>query len=491
MFDKPTRNHFSIIFERLGAVFIIILIYGWNALEDNIQAVFKKEFWQSLPELIADAESRIILIAAAVFVLVSIFVLTFSVLMWRKTFFYIEGDNLIYEKRTLFRRSSKLPIKNIATINLERNIFERIVGTAKVKVDLNSAATADKTDFVFILREPLARQFQDLLTARRNALLANNSVLSPTAQDKAREVISFSPSGVIRHTLVSLPVMQGILVFVFGVLLPSLGTEEISLGDTVPVAVIMLAGGLLSAAVGTLNLLGYTVKADNDNIYISHGKLKKTGYSFNKSRINAVFLRQPFAARLFGLYAVEVAVVGMGNEKNEKPMLTLLVKKDELNRIFSECIPDYACGGETLRQSGCALAKPLILSVLSALAIIPAALLSEDMLWIIPAVLSAVIPVCGLLSWRTKTLAADSDVFHYSQGILSKRTLMFKYSDIQNVSVTDGPISRRFGAGKMTVSILSSSANKTHRTGIFREDSLFLIAKNMVERRDSSAELWG
>ena len=53
----------------------------------------------------------------------------------------------------------------------------------------------------------------------------------------------------------------------------------------------ILIGGLGYAAIKILNLLDYTVKRDKDNIYISCGKLKKTNYSFNICRINAVFLR--------------------------------------------------------------------------------------------------------------------------------------------------------------------------------------------------------
>lgn len=490
MFDKPTRNHISIILERLGATFFLILVFGAQAFLEKMPMLIKKEFWLSLPEMIKNTESRTMLIGMAAFILLVVAVLLISFFFWRKTFFYIDGDNLIYEKRTIFRHSANLPIKNISTVNLERNIFERIVGTAKVKIDLNSSATADKTDFTFILSEPIAKQLQDLLTAHRNALILQNSnasTFTTSSQDNAEEIISFSPAQVVRHTLLSLPVAQGILTFLFVFVIPSISTDEVSFSDLLPTALIAVIGGLGYAAIKILNLLDYTVKRDKDNIYISCGKLKKTNYSFNICRINAVFLRQPFLARIMGLYALEVAVVGMGNEKNEKPMLTLLVNKKELERIFKECIPDYTCQGEIMRQNKCVLISLLIKVLIVAALAVPFALLA---LWIIPAALAIALLITGLLSWKTKTLASDDKVFHYSRGVFSKVTSMFKYSDIQETSISTGPISRIFNAGKMTVHILSSSTHQSHTTGAFTTDSLYKISRRMVEHRDSSATLW-
>ena len=50
------------------------------------------------------------------------------------------------KKNAIFYRKNTYEIKNISNINLEQNMLERIMGTYKIKIDIDSLSTSEVTD---------------------------------------------------------------------------------------------------------------------------------------------------------------------------------------------------------------------------------------------------------------------------------------------------------------------------------------------------------
>ena len=48
MFDRPTRNHASIILERAGAVLTLLAVMGVNSLKDYGWDIFRPSFYKEL-----------------------------------------------------------------------------------------------------------------------------------------------------------------------------------------------------------------------------------------------------------------------------------------------------------------------------------------------------------------------------------------------------------------------------------------------------------
>jgi len=106
MSEKPFRNHISIIFERLGRTFWILMTFlGW-------------QLW-----------------------------------IWSKTYIYVLNHAIIIEKNTMKKEKETIGIKNISNVNLEQNLFERLLRTCKVKLDTNSLFTADSTDVQILMKK--------------------------------------------------------------------------------------------------------------------------------------------------------------------------------------------------------------------------------------------------------------------------------------------------------------------------------------------------
>ena len=138
MFDAPQRNHPTYVLERLGSSALLIVLLIGNILTagtQNIADLLRLSYWQSLLRQVMNGNLSVLLSTAGI-VIVLLLVLVISILRWSRTFFHIEGELLYTQRRTIFKKESKLPVTSITTVNVEQNVFEKLVGTAKVKIDI-------------------------------------------------------------------------------------------------------------------------------------------------------------------------------------------------------------------------------------------------------------------------------------------------------------------------------------------------------------------
>lgn len=456
MFNKPSRNHITIILEQIGA-FGLVLVTGAFSLLFDVAADLRRGV--SLVHILKySSVGKMPALVDIGVALLCVVLVIWLVLRWSKTFFYIDAGYLVVEKRTLMHRISRLPLDSIATVNLERNVFERIAGTAKIKLDINSAATANQTDFTFVLSLPKAKAFESALLAGKSSSQANEN-------GSPRETVcSFSNFHALRDTLLGslhVPLILGLIIAVV-LLLPA--ETGFSAAESIPAFVLMIISWAFSAIARFFSYCGFVMEKDDKSFYISSGLLRKKSYSFEKNKVNALLVRRPLFARLFGYYRAEVAVVGLGNDKNETPQICLFVKKQELERILSVCAPDFGCESKPVRSHKVGLADALIKFGL--LSFIVAAVLWSFS----PAagILSAVLGILwAVFSYRSKTLCADEHVFSYTKGVLSKTYGCFKYSAVQTAELRTNSLFKRINAGRIRISILSASAVSVHTTGWF------------------------
>lgn len=490
MFETPTRNHVSIVLERAGAVLALFAVFFTNYLKDYGWEIFTLSFYKALYYRARfDADSRTMLFVGIglAFMLWYIYI---SFRYWRSTTFYIDGVDFVYERKTMFRAASRLPIQNIAVVNVERSIFERLIGTSKVKIDLNSSRTAGATDFKFVLKRAQAKALRDALMEIKQTLSADEETQEQVSaeempQEERETIAVFSVAEALRHKVLSLPVIS--LMFTMTVLfvLPQLkisGTYDMSrLWYLLVIAVI---GEILAIVRGTLNLGDYKVERDSSMVYISCGVLNKRHYMFEMEKINAVMINQPLLARFFGMASIDLAVVGFGNEKNETTHLSLITDMEKVQEILEKCAPDFACKQKPQR------CHPLsLLYTVPRAAVFGAATLLLGLLYkeaFILAIIVFVIALIGAISqYLISDFAQDENVVRYTSGMFNKKTAAFKYGDIQSMTTKTNIFYQKFGLGRLNFSILGAASVRAHKTAVFRTQDFDIASAHMVEHEDS------
>ena len=141
---KKFRNHISVVAEEVWGSILALLILV---------------FVQGLPELAeTSADDLSFLADKGLWIVLGLTVILAvlignRLLVWARTYIYLEDNAIVIEKNTVNKKKNTIGIKNISNINLERNLFEMLVGTCKVKLDTNSLSTADKTDVKIVLKK--------------------------------------------------------------------------------------------------------------------------------------------------------------------------------------------------------------------------------------------------------------------------------------------------------------------------------------------------
>lgn len=469
MFSKPMRNHIAIIPEQIGAVGVIFITFVFSTLFETVSSgysFFSKQFWVKLFNSFSYGYGMGEIILPVVLVAAMLLILCWLFFRWLKTFFYIDGEYLVTQRNTLMKKQARVPVAEISTVNLERNVFERLVGTAKIKLDLNSAATANKTDFTFVLSLDKAMAFeQELLRIKGESTVKESGEASETQAKKT--VYAFSAFQVIRHVLLSNPVGHFVAFVVAFLALAEadrsffhsqINRELMSLGT------LTVFGWVTGAVAQLMSLWNFKIERDEKGIYISSGMFKKRSYSFETEKINALVIKRPLLGRFAGLSSAEVAVIGLGNDKKETPQISLLLNQREIEKILNVCAGDFECNGTSVKEHGAGIVPPLFGYLLAGVAV--AAAFSK--IWVgFFAVCALIAVLLACLSHSSKSLRSDEKIFSYTCGFFSKNTCFFKFSDIQTFQSRTGVVMKRLGLGRIRLSILSSSQMSTHTTGWF------------------------
>ena len=486
MFESPTRNHFSIVFERAGAVIAFLLVLVVNDLKEVGWEIFTLDYYRSLWHMAVYEGKKSVLIGIAIFAAL-LWYLFISVRYWKRTTFCIDGVDFVYERRTMFRASSRLPIQNIAVVNIERNIFERVIGTAKVKIDLNSSRTANSTDFKFVLRQQQALELKEKLMDIKQSLTGEETPEETEAVQEAREqVVNFTVAEALRHKLLFTPVLQTMITLTVLFILPQLRLSgDYDMSRLWYLLIIFIVGWVASLVSGTLNLGNYKVERDSSMIYISCGVLNQKHYMFETEKINAVIIRKPLLARLFGMASIDLAVVGFGNERNETTHLSLVTDKRQIDAILHACVPEFVCTEPPHRCHALNIVWPVLRAFLLGGGTYLALFLVYRNAHVFALIVFAVALLGAILEFLACDFAKDEHIVRYTGGMFNKQTGIFKYGDVQSMEIRTNVFYRLFGIAKLHFAVLGASSVRRHKTGLFPIEGFEEASRLMVAHEDN------
>lgn len=491
MFDKPTRNHPYFIFERGGALALLLLFYlGSNVVGEQRADVWKQLFssdYKAALAFILEENLSALLLAAVGIPVLCLIVIAVSFLIWRRTTFYIDkDDNFRYDHRGLVRKEIRVPLRGISTVNIRRSLFKRLFGLAAVRLDVNSAVTSEKADFSLVMTAAQAEVFARTIEAKKAEAAA--SVAADAAQ---RREIRYTPGQVFVHILLTASFAAPVVILLMWLaqFLPVFAGEAETI-SLLPLLVIVAAGILFAALKQFLTLYGYTVSADRERVTLSHGLLNRQIYTFELKKINAVVVHQSLLARLCKRAYVEVVVIGYGDAK-ARPRLCLYAPLAEVERIRDALTGDFGDFEAPQKLARAGFWQKQLVLLLWTLAVF-GLIGSFSPLW--GAAAAVFLLLWGTLSHKLASVATSIAFaergFQYTCGIFKKATRFVRYGDVQQAEFRANRVQQRLGNAKLSFIILSAAAERRTATGYFPESALEALAAHIVKARDTSTKLW-
>lgn len=480
---KVRCHFFSVVMKTFKSIWYLIAMFVFNFL-DNLKDIHM----QSIP-------SKSGIVSLVIIFLVILLIFIFNLLKWWNTKIYIEDDTFILERKQISQNKITVKLSSISTVNLQQNVFEKIFDLYTLQFDINSSATADKTDFNLVFNDKTAFDFRDYILSyldkqdskknveNNNNKGADSSDYSSAKTSEPQTLISFRFKDVIQHCILSFSLLGGI--YALGVIVAAIwafNATDRGFSDILPAIFSLMVAvvPILYKSVSAFFLYhNFIVKKSGDKLIISCGLFTTKQYTLPLNKTNALVIRQPFQARFLKLYYGEILNVGMGDEsESDSPLFCLLVKKDVIELIIKQIAPQFVLEEKEEKSPIFAVIPTLIKWGLFGILFIIGFFIFYK--WWIGVIIFILLLLCGILSYKTKGLGLDHNKISITTGVFNKRTIITTYSKIQNASMEYGPISKLLGIASGNVSILSSSANKQNSIGYFTVERFNKIFQQVI-----------
>ncbi len=516
--NKKFRCHISIIFEEcatfIGSALLLVLL--------NVSDFFVDDTMTQ-----TDALYGALAIVGIIFVIMLI-VLLRGILRWRKTTITIDREAIVWERDTLNKKKLTIGIKNISSINVERNIFERIIGTAKLKIDTNSLSTANTTDVMFLFKREEALQYKEYLESLVRAIeeenietdfveieesskSSNYETVSQEANEKNmhgknKVIVEYTSteSEIIMHCLYDISIFSlivGGVPMVFGIVeifrIILSGTANLSELFGIFTVVITFGYAFFYSILGKLlRYYGLSVKRIGNRLHMKYGLLKIREYVIPVEKINAIHLNQSMIARFFHRYHVTMDCVGVGDENNEIAQLTLSLPYEEAIQRVSQILPEY----DVSQISGIERISPkafwhklrglFVLAFFCMCTLIGLNVAVEGQMEGIFAIIAGVV-IGVLLMWSMLAiflqLKTEGSMFGENHlvtvtGTFGKNIMVISYKKVQYVSTNQSPMTSVTGLVLGHINILAAGANSVKKVPYITEDKVAFLKEKICER---------
>lgn len=418
---------------------------------------------------------------------------------WKRTTITFESDQAIVESNVFYKKKKTIPYSKIASANVVRSVFNRIFGTTRLQININSSHNAAIPEASFVFKKDLADQI-------RTELMSGifKQEYKTENENSFESVLKFKGSDAILYGVIGGSSWSFLYALFFGAF--SLISVIFTSGGGLIISLMML---LVSSLIPMVSLIfryyNFKVYRLDDKIHLQHGLIETYRTSFEVKRINAVRVRRPYFARLLHRCCIEAEVVGINAiGKETTPLLCLLIKEEQLDEAMKALVPEFMRDIKTHVQPE--TAKFPLVSKTTYVMIAWVILMAYPYWWIytytgtignLPdysvtvlkyltivgtAAVVALFYFGAFVSYKKREFGMDDEMFVLINGILDRETLTVQYDRVQITDVFATPMSRRFGLARIDISLLSSAGAKTVRSGYFDEQELSMISNKIMER---------
>lgn len=487
METKRFRNHFSIIFERIGSFILVLLFFIVTQFTDIITEITTSGF-SLIPILLGIG--GILLFIGVIF--------GWQYFVWSKTWIVLDEDTISIEQNTLNASKHTIGIKNISNVNTEQNLLEMFLGTCKVKLDTDSLSTANTTDVMIVLKKQEAEELRKRLVKRMNEINETTEVEEVVAfdddnidyDDKA-ELKDIIMNGFYSVNLLTVLIFLGSIGAFVDVMLDFVtgavsGFEVEGALSAIFAIGIFLVSSLSGLAKSFLGMYGFMVKRDGSKLYIKYGLFKKVNFAIPVDKINAIQIQQTMIARIFKKYTAEMINVGMGDEENSSAYFTFYGSREKLQKSIDLLLPEFseAVAAKFEKQPKSVMALDTIGIVVSAvvLSAIGACIVYFTEVPIVVIVAGGMALLClritsKVLTYFSTGTSVTESYLGLQYGCFGTCRTIIKFNKVQYVTLYQNVLDRKLRIAHGKANILAMMGKETQNIPYISEDKVELINK--------------
>lgn len=454
-------------------------------------------------------ESKFVLYAFLIFFVVfMIFSIVKGYIKWKNTVIRLDEKNLYYFYRGIVKRTEKqLSFENISSININKTILDRLLGIVKLSIDVDSSTTADTTDFEVVFSFKKAEEFRNKVYTYKNQNCENNfdytsndeinirkdnkTFRSKKSEKKVKNTVDFrkifasyffrnidedednnfskeyykeySFFESLRHTVLDITIFDVFLVAITS----SLFIYDLK-GRGKIVALIFLMGFIIDLMKNFNKSMKFSCKRYRDKIEVKYGVFSEQRFLIPIEKINSINVKQSILSRFFRLMCLEVKVIGIGNEKSEQGILSLYMKKEEMEDYLSNVIPEQTLKWDFISQPKKIFYYNVFRNTLFALVIAYILLTFVHVnSYLVYISIVAFLILVASMGYYNQGVLLTNDSIYFRKGIFSVNTEMLDFSRIDQVELIQTWRHRLMGVMNVEIYYKSNSGKDSIRIGYY------------------------
>ncbi|WP_373844609.1 PH domain-containing protein [Clostridium sp.] len=401
-----------------------------------------------------------------------IFILLCELLAWKKNFFIVKTNSIYHEEGVFSIKKIEIPLDRINTIDISQKLLERIFKAATIKIDTGDSSTRG-SELKFTLSKNRAESL-------RNILLKNQECDS---QKTHHNQYTIDTKHLFIYSLISNSLFKGLgMLFVaqqfFQDYLKSfinLNTskyinelEKNNIYSSIMIIIFLLfilifVSIFLSIIYNIVKYYNFKLWTDYKNIYVNYGITNRKNYSFDKTKIKGIHIKQSILMQHFKFFTLEIENIGYGDEKGEKailyPICSDYLKKDILKNILGE----FKYTGEVTRPENHTyfrfLCKKFILWI-----IIAVICFFIKAVFVLPSlILLLFLFVMGHLEFKNTAFGMNENILYMCHGSFNKTQSLVKIKALQSLTLSHSYFQHNKGICNYSVVLQSSTLGKTLR----------------------------
>lgn len=337
---------------------------------------------------------RLLLIGGIAFIAIPLVILGYSVLAWRRLWFWFDADgDFRVDSGIVVRNQRRLQLSRLQAVDVVRPFLPRLLGFAVVVIEV--AGTQDSRVRLKYLSN---QQAQEL----RAEIIARAAGMNPNVGEAPEAVIAQVPTGRLAASLLLRSSTVGLLAL-----------SALALAVTIlregwgGLAITIVTGSLpIALVVGEfIQYFGFTISQSPDGLRLKFGLLQTQTRTIPPGRVQAIDVVEPLLWRPRGWVRVRVNIAGVGSEQNQREtLLTPVAPRHEAEALIAQ-----------------------LLNVDQALDWIRAPRRSR---WRAP------------VQWSRLAYTSTPTMFHVRRGFVTRHHSMIPHSRTQSVRLAQGPWQR-------------------------------------------------
>ncbi len=393
----------------------------------------------------------------------SVVSMIYSIINFFKSYFYIQGKELIVHSGFISKKQLSIPFERIQNINFEQNIIHQIFGVKKVKID--TAGSTDKEFEFAAIENSRAEALRDILiNESKRSVIYSTKDSRPNEIRKEKVILQLSYLDLIKAGLFENHLKSASLIFLAAWYLYA-NAQEVGLDpddyiDRLPpiayglyllfglIVIFSVVSILISLVKTTLNHYNLKFLRILDGFKLEQGLFNTVTVSALDHKIQTMTWSDTLIQKLVGIFEIKLKqAVASSGKKTKASIIIPGASKQHVDQVLAYIFPKGKIESIKMKKVHISYRnrKLFFYCVLPAIAIVLSIFAGEWRAMVIALLFLLFLPIYVIFNFQKLGYGYNSELIRLKGGAFGEKNIVTFIHKLQSIKSTQSPFQRKRG----------------------------------------------